>query len=547
MTSVASADKLSGVSFSATLSPPLWPRRFIVRSVDSGCREAACCLGEYSCTLWRLQFNMENAAAPLASLRALSGPKYLQRGLQELGVREDSDKSVLHHWARRLPRGMFDGHRSVMPAPDHLIFHGLTKSLITGLFAELSSEDALLVGTSFRDALARSHMPCTRIYNPTTRAVVSVGISEWAASLTVASVVFRRVLPGASPSSSGAATPLQVGVQMLDAFTALVNALYFFPRAELDGETTCRTRLGSKELRRMGEKFFKLVCTACLRGDTAALGRSVDKPNLHRLRELLDHVVPALQHIRHAQELLFENAHQPVKRAITTGNGWDDAGRAMERVRQCELASRLLAEPSFFGVPPEWLAHQGIQAALSKAHALHSQPSGPWKTCGRRLVPALVPVAGQELAMSRFGSSSIVKWWGRASRSGAADKVQLGDALAVLVLPSAGLTAVNVAYGTDSGHPLARTAYFSIAAVLTTPHGTCSAVVHPFLSIAGSSDVSVDVSRVMYLPLDCNVRRALVLHSCQHGCSSLRSAVGHSGTNRWRVLGRADGYPSRHG
>lgn len=442
---------------------------------------------------------------------------------------------------------MFDGHRSVMPAPDHLLFHGLTKCLISGLFAELGEADSRLVGTSFRDALARSHMPSTRMYNPETRAVVSVGISEWAAKLTVASVVFRRVLPGAGELSSGATSPLQVGLQMLDAFTFLVNALFSFPRVELDGEAACRSRAGAEELRISGDKFFKPVCSTCLRGDTAALGRSVDKPNLHRLRELLDHAVPALQYIRHAQELLFENAHEPVKRAITTGNGWDDAGRAMERVRQCELASRLLAQPSFFGVPSDWLEHAGVRAALSKANALWSQSSGPWKTCGGRLVNALVPAAGRELVLTRFGSSFMVRWEGRASRSGSGEKVQIADALAVLVLPSEWLMAVNVARGADSGNPLASVAFFSLAAVLTTPRGTCAAVVHPFQPIANSADVSVDVGRVMYLPLDVSVRRALVLHSCQHGCLSLRSAVGHSDTNRWRVLGRADGYPSRHG
>lgn len=490
---------------------------------------------------------MADARAPLAALRALTGPTYIKRGLQELGVRGDSDNSVLHHWAWRLPRCMFDGHRSVMPGPDHLVFHGLTKYLMVGIFAELNEDQSILVGTSFRDALACSHMPGTRIYNPETKAVVSVGISEWASTLTVSAFVFRRVIPEAAPASSGASTPLQVGLEMLDAFTALVNAMYYFPRSELDGETACRGRPSVDRLRALGEVFFALVRKACLRSDTAALGRCVDKPNLHRLREVLDHVVPALQHVRHAQELLFENAHQPVKRAITSGNGWDDAGRAMERVRQCEFASRLKAQPSFFGVPSAWMEHKGVRAAVNKSTDLFSQPSAGWRSWGGSVSATLVPAAARVLVAARYAATFDVKWWAQATRSGAGEQVRIGDAVAVLVLPAAGRTAVNVARGTGSSHPHAHVAFFSVAAVLTTPQGTCSAVVRPFVSFPETADVSVDLTTVLYLPLDTYVRRALVLHSCELMCRSRRSGVDHCDSNRWRVFGRSEGYPARQG
>lgn len=490
---------------------------------------------------------MADGDASLAALRALSGPKYIKRGLQELGVRGDSDNSVLHHWAWRLPRCMFDGHRSVMPGPDHLIFHGLTKYLIVGIFAELDEDQSILAGTSFRDALARSQLPNTRIYNPETKAVVSVGISEWASTLTVAAFVFRRVLPEAAPALGGACTPLQIGLEMLDAFTVLVNALYYFPRSDLDGETACRRRPSADRLRALGDVFFALVRKACLRSDSAALGRCVDKPNLHRLREVLDHVVPALQHVRHAQELLFENAHQPVKRAITSGNGWDDAGRAMERVRQCEFASRLKAQPSFFGVPPTWMEHKGVRAAVNKSMDLFSQPSGGWRSWGGSFPATLVPAAVRVLVADRYSWSFDVQWWARATKSGAGDQVQLGDAVSVLVLPTAGGVAVNVARGTGCSHTHAHVAFFSVAALLTTPQGTCSAVVHPFIPLSDTEDVSVDSTTVLYLPLDTYVRRALVLHSCKRMCGSLRSGVGHNDANRWRVFGRSNGYPARQG
>jgi len=42
-------------------------------------------------------------------------------GLYWLGMRADSDSSVFHRWGSSFPPGMFDGHQSNMPAPDHLL------------------------------------------------------------------------------------------------------------------------------------------------------------------------------------------------------------------------------------------------------------------------------------------------------------------------------------------------------------------------------------------------------------------------------------------
>jgi len=136
------------------------------------------------------------------ALRKLNEAKYVERGLVELGLHADSHKSVPHLWARRLPQGMFDGHQIALPAPDHLTFHGLTKRLMTGLFALLSKEQRKHVGLSLKDALARSHFSSSTIYKEMTDAVVSVGISEWAATLTVVCFVFRRVMPSAQAAAA---------------------------------------------------------------------------------------------------------------------------------------------------------------------------------------------------------------------------------------------------------------------------------------------------------------------------------------------------------
>lgn len=493
---------------------------------------------------------MDALPGHLAGLRALTRLAYVRRGLRNLGLRGNSHQSVLHLWARRLPVGMFDGHRSIMPAPDHLVFHGLTKRMMIGLFDILSKDESELVGTSFRDALARSHLPSTRIYNPSTEAVISVGISEWAATLTVAAVVFRRALPSSTvhQEQDSVISPLQAALQVLDSYTELVNAIYYYPRSDIDGVAACRGRPTISSLKLLGDKFFRLVCAACLRGDTAAFGRAVDVPNLHRLREVLDHVIPALHHVRHAQELLFENAHQPLKRAVVTGNGWDDAGRALERARQCELASRLRLKPAYFGIPPGWLLHAGVQAALGETHPLWSPSSGSWSCWGAALATDQVPLSGRRLISMRYASSFEVRWWRGATKGGGGGGlVRVGDAVGALVSSSSESVAVNVARGTAAASHQCHVSYYSLVAVFNTPGGDASALVHPFIKDAGSEDWRINHRSFLYLPLDDAVRRALVLHSCHGSCHSLRSGVGHADTNLWRVLGRDAGYPSRCG
>jgi len=236
---------------------------------------------------------------------------------------------------------MFDGHQSALPAPVHLTFLGLTKRLVTGLFALLSTEQRKHVGLSLKDALARSHSATSTIYKEKTDAVVSVGISEWAATLTVVCFVFRLVLPSSQAAAGAPISPLLAALEVVDPYNALINALYFLPRADVDGEAACRSWHTADELLALADRFFTLVCAAFLRRDTASFGRNTDVPNLHRLRELLQAVIRRLLHVRHVQELLYESAHQPLKRAIMSGTGRDDASRALRRMLEGELASHI--------------------------------------------------------------------------------------------------------------------------------------------------------------------------------------------------------------
>jgi len=60
--------------------------------------------------------------------------EHIEGGLKSLGLYETTGKSTFHDWAASFPSSSFDGHRSVLPAPNHLLFHGMTKKLITAIF-----------------------------------------------------------------------------------------------------------------------------------------------------------------------------------------------------------------------------------------------------------------------------------------------------------------------------------------------------------------------------------------------------------------------------
>ncbi len=57
--------------------------------------------------------------------------------------------------------------------------------------------------------------------------------------------------------------------------------------------------------------------------------KCVDKPNTHRILELVHCTLPMVGHIARCEELVLERAHQPLKRAIKKSNNRDIHMHAM--------------------------------------------------------------------------------------------------------------------------------------------------------------------------------------------------------------------------
>jgi len=477
-----------------------------------------------------------------------------EAGLYWLGLRADSDKSVFHTWARRLPDGMWDGHRSVVPSPEHLLFLGLTKKLVQSIFILLPKDARPTLSCSLRDALAHAGLPCTNVYNPAKKKTLvnGLGVSEWAAVLTVAPHACRRGLAGqllrtASGDEDGAcSSPLGEAVRLLQLLHDIVCVAFFYPRLELDGEAACLRRdEDTAAVTRGVSEFLAAFRAMCLRPDCAVILEVVDVPNIHRMSEVVQHTLPVMGHVRDTMEMLFEGTHKEAKHAIRTGNGRDDSLRAMTVMVDHEIISRIALDPTVFGVPRAWLEHRSLRHLFRQALPLWTMPSPFW-TVGPRL-DERVPTEASDVLSACLPPGSSVSWRLRCRR-GTADKVAVGDAVAVLVVSDAGMDVVDVVRSGDERMPGVHVSFFRVVGLFTSPACCVGAVVRPFQAVDGAGFHAVDATRALLLRFGPSVRRALALHNCTDDCQATATGrVVHGDMNVWTLYGRRQGYPPRSG
>jgi len=378
----------------------------------------------------------------------------------------------------RFPAGTFDGHRSVLPSPDHLIFLSLTKTLMQGVFTLLLLYLRPTVGTSLREALAHAGRPCTKVYNPSNKTYVnSLGISEWAAVCVVGYHACRRAIPDAFLTGhAGGAAALAVAVDLLQDLYDVVRLACFFPRAELDGEAVCQDRAGAAiELRRRVAVLLRAIRSACARPDCAALTAVIDVPNIHRMSEAVWHAVEHLGSLRDAVELLFARMHQPLKLSIRSDNGHNDVLRAMTEVIDNETVSRLAMDAAKFDVPAFWPQLSSMRQLFGTAVPLSSLPvQGGWKAGRHGEEEANVPIAAQLLVTERVSAPFEVSWRRHCVRGGLA--IRPADTVAVLVASDTGQTAVHVVDDGEEGQLGVHVSFFHVVALWVAPDGQPAAV-----------------------------------------------------------------------
>jgi len=99
--------------------------------------------------------------------------------------------------------------------------------------------------------------------------------------------------------------------------------------------------------------------------------------------------------LRDVLKLLHERMHQPLKLSICSGNGHDDVNRAMTKMVDNEIVSRLAMYPSKFDVLSFWLRQASLRMLFQSAVPLASLPvESAWtagRHCAKKTTIRLVP------------------------------------------------------------------------------------------------------------------------------------------------------------
>jgi hypothetical protein len=297
---------------------------------------------------------------------------------------------------------VFDPYRSCMVAPDHLLF-GLAQDVINATITLCSPRVRATAEGLMRDALCLQNLGRQKqLFRKTSLSLHSMTMSDVFAVLLVAPSSFhtalvlhdedtsvcnpemltryycdktkrtggtaasiKRARMKRSRSEASHARPSQKVVraidlvQLLSLFQKLVSRTGYLPKIDVDGFAQVRKFNERRGMERL-DTLFQLSCqyvtdlhSICTQS-TDGVGRILNKPNVHRLLELYTHTLPAFGHVGHFQELLFETAHQPLKRGIKRSNNRDPHLSAVQAVLANDWETRLALEIASVGKLDQW-------------------------------------------------------------------------------------------------------------------------------------------------------------------------------------------------
>ena len=152
---------------------------------------------------------------------------------------------------------------------------------------------------------------------------------------------------------------------------------------------------------------------------------------MHRLLELYAHTLPAFGHVRHLNELLFESAHQPLKRAMLRSNHNNPQLSAVRTVVLNHWQARLALDVRAVGAPrSEWdesTCRYFLRRLVGRATAGVCNPR-----CYARVRSVFVPPVLHQLgqARNRLGCTEMSKCRWVCGRNGAGASEHEGTYLA---------------------------------------------------------------------------------------------------------------------
>jgi hypothetical protein len=301
----------------------------------------------------------ENRSSALRGLGLKPGPGEAPLPLHSLSkaLEEVRHRVPLTELGLPVVPAALDPYQSCFVAPDHLL-SGLAIDVINTVLATATTEVRSIAEALIRDSVGHS---CSmkrqnRFFASSPPSLLSMTLSGVFAVLVVAPQAFRnayaiaksRGVAASRKRPRGSSALAEDAIALLQQYKDLVAEAHFLPSAEIDGDEAVlafNARGGKKRM----ERLYGLACDylralnrMCTASDEAR--RHLDKPNVHRLLELFVHTLPALGHLHHIQELVFETAHQPLKRAMRGSNYRSEQLFAVNAALASDWESRLAME-----------------------------------------------------------------------------------------------------------------------------------------------------------------------------------------------------------
>lgn len=240
--------------------------------------------------------------------------------------------------------GIFDEYRSSLISPDH-VFLGLSSNLLNIVINFLEKADRIKLEAYVRCFLKEvvSTGSNCNVLNSNKNKVGTLTISEMYAIIYVLPFAFRATTEKYNKTNNKFKKNMKVTITSLcDNLSKCIIDCMFEPKKGISEEKDWdwyKSENKLVELLRNVERFEMSVLK--LHNLNKESCEELDKPNLHRLRELFTHTIPCYGTVKHICELILEKEHQTAKKALKMSNQKNAQMQAMNDSIIDDFFSRL--------------------------------------------------------------------------------------------------------------------------------------------------------------------------------------------------------------
>jgi len=347
------------------------------------------------------------------------------------GISSQEESPLVDVWRARGP-GSFDIHEHVIVAPSHLLYYGLTSSLLRLTFNNLNGrlKDDFL-------RMLRAMPVCghgrslLKHFEPDKLGGTTLSMSDYSVLLGTAPEAVADAY--ASDGTSTLDCPYLRALRLLRGFC---NNLFYLPTEAADGAHAVRARPTVAEIQGAGLELMRMLKQLSITDGTW------EKPKVHRLLELLHRTLPLVEIGPAVCETMLERFHLSAKREVESSNMSGPAGFALQRWKETELLSRVVQQPTRFGVVEEWMKDKNGEELTIVARTRFMSAAGRQRAVWRVQKELHVNQMSKSDCWTRLPEPGAPTCWVGASSLPSGFTVKHGSTVAAL-LPHGDLHAVN--------------------------------------------------------------------------------------------------------